>query len=500
MTAGAAYSHVVVIGGGITGLAAAWEATLCGARVTVLEASGRCGGKLCTEVVDGLVVEHGPDAFVSYRPAALALIREVGLGDEVVEVRPGRSVSLRVGGRFHPLPEGMGMVVPTRLGPFVRTPILTWPQKLRAALDLVLPRRLGALDVTIGSFLRARLGDGVVERFADPMVGGIYGASVDELSLDAVLPVLRDHERSHRSLLLASWAQGRARRTARGPQSPFRSLRQGLGSLPDRLVEALTESGVTIEVDAAALAVTLDADGTTSVALAGGRTLTADAVIFAAGAHPSAAALADHCPEAAAALREIRHASTTVVTLAWDLTAFAAMPTTQGWLDAGPAPVTGVTVTSTKWPGRAPRDRVLVRAFVPDKIGPLASQPDGVLLDEVIRYAAAHLGATAPPVFTRMTRWTGVMPKYGVGHLDRVRAVEDGLAAYPSWEVAGAALRGVGIPDCIADGRRAARQVCDRLGIAATQALPEPAHHHQTARNGTEQHDPASPPQGAHAS
>ena len=250
--------RLLVVGGGITGLAAAWEGVCAGAEVTVVESSARWGGKVHTERADGFVVEHGPDAFVAYRPAGLALIRELGLDGDVVTVNPGRTVSIRVGGRMHAIPQGMGMVLPQRIGPFVTTGLLGWRQKLRAALDLVLPRRLDEADVSIGDFLRARLGGGVVECLADPMVGGIYGASLDELSLDAVLPSLRDNERTHRSLLVAAWAAGRTARAARAaapagapvdaPASPFRSLSGGLGMLIERLVQRLTDAGATLHL------------------------------------------------------------------------------------------------------------------------------------------------------------------------------------------------------------------------------------------------------------
>ena len=240
---GCAGPRLVVIGGGITGLSAAWQGAARGARVTVLEASGRFGGKIVTERRDGFVIEGGPDSYVAYRPALARLLDELGIADEVIAPGGGRRAALLARGALRPMPAGMGMVLPTRLWPFVTTRVLGWPDKLRAGLDLVIPRRLrDGRDVSIGAFLRSRLGDGIVDRYAEVMVGGIYGARVDELSLDAVLPSLRRNEREHRSLMVASLAQGRAARrgraTARGAVgSPFRTLRAGLG----RVVEALVE-------------------------------------------------------------------------------------------------------------------------------------------------------------------------------------------------------------------------------------------------------------------
>ena len=445
--------RLAVVGGGIAGLAAAWEGLQQGAEVIVLEAGERLGGKIRTERVDGRVVEHGPDSFVAYRPAALALIRELGLQEDVISTRGTRKVFLRGRGRMHPLPDGMGMVLPTKLWPFVTTGTLSPWDKLRAAIDLVLPRVLGDGDVAIGAFLGRRLGRGIVTKFADPMIGGIYGASVDELSLDAVLPSLRTNEKEHRSLMLASLAQGRSTRLTPGAGSPFRTLRGGLGDMVDRLVEGLTLRGADVRTGVAVSALEDHPEGT-RVLFEGG-SVTADAVVLATGPAGAARLLAGPAPEAAAALAAIPLASTTVVTLAYSQAAFAAPVTSHGWLEAGAAPVSGVTISSAKWEGRAPDDEVLIRAFVPDRVGPLARAGDEEILSAVRAHVESALGATSGPAATWISRWRGVMPKYTVGHLGRVKTVDDALEATP-WRVAGSALHGVGVPDCIADGRRQA--------------------------------------------
>jgi oxygen-dependent protoporphyrinogen oxidase len=363
------------------------------------------------------------------------------------------------------------MVLPTRLGPFAATRVLTWPQKARAGLDLLLPRRLGPDDTSIGAFLRARLGDGVVERFAQPLVGGIYGAGVDRLSLDAVLPSLRDSERDHRSLMLASLAQGRAARRRAGavaPASPFRTLAGGLGSLAEALADQARALGADLRTGSVVVSLTRS-EGCTTATLADGSSADFDAVVVAVGAAAMAELLAAHAPAAAAALRQIPQASSTVVTLALPVAGFRVPPTSQGWLEVGPAPISGVTISSTKWAGRAPAGTVLLRAFVPDRLGPLARRPDAELLDAVIDHVSTVLGFTGQPQLTRVSRWTDVMPTYTVGHLDRVEAVESALAGLPGWQVAGAALHGVGIPECIADGRRAARAVLGAGSTASAQ-------------------------------
>ncbi len=464
-------TDVLVVGAGITGLSAAWEAMRAGARVTLVEASGQVGGKVRTERVDGFAIEHGPDSFVAYRPAALSLITDLGMTDEVVTVGGSRVVHLRADGRLLPLPDAMGMVLPTRMVPFVTTPILTWRHKARAGLDLVLPRRLGASDTSAGAFLRARLGDGVVDRFAQPLIGGIYGAGIDELSLDAVLPTLRASEQEHRSLMVASLAQGRdARRRARAsgaptPGSPFRSLRTGLGALPERLAADVRAGGADVRL--ATRVERLDTDSTgTAATFSDGSVERFDAVILAVGAAAMADLVESRAPAAAVALRTIPHSTTTVVTLAYPHAAFDSVPTSQGWLEAGEAPISGVTISSNKWAGRAPEGVVLLRAFVPQRRGPLAMAPDDEILRVVTSHVAGVLGIGGQPVLTRVTRWTHAMPTYTVGHLDRVAAVESALADVPGWYPAGSALHGVGVPECIADGRRVAREAVAGSGAA----------------------------------
>ncbi len=460
-------ADVVVVGAGITGLAAAWELSATGLDVVVLEASAGAGGKVHTEHRDGFLIEHGADSVVSYRPAALDLMREVGLADEIIEVAEPRSVFLRVGGRLHPLPEGMGLALPNRLGPFVGTRVLSWPQKLRAVGDLALPRVLTDEDMAVGALLRRRLGNGVVDRLVDPLLGGVYGASVDDLSVDAVVPSLRASEAKYRSLMLASLAQGRAARRAGGPrESPFRSLRRGLGSLVEALVARLVERGVTVSCrnPVTALDVEPGPDGGVRVTSAAGKD-TAGSVVLACGARASAALVSPFAPAAARGLREVPLGSTASVSLGYDAASFDARSLGHGYLEAGPepAPVSAVTVSSNKWLGRAPAASLLVRAFVPGRTGSLAEAPD----DEVVAAVAGHvgsvLGVRRAPVMSHVVRWPTAMPTYVVGHASRVAAVE---AALPrSVRVAGSALHGVGVPDCVADGRAVARAVlADRAG------------------------------------
>lgn len=446
----------VVVGGGVTGLGAAWELTGAGHRVLLLEASDRFGGKVHSETVDGFLVEHGPDSFVSYRPGAVRMATELGMADDLVTAVPPRLVYLRVDGRMEPIPAGMGMVLPTRLIPFARTRILSWPQKLRALVDLALPRVLGPQDMSIGALLRRRLGPGVVAHFADPLVGGIYGATVDDLSIDAVLPELRTHETDRRSLILASLAQGRsAPRPASPDSSPFRSMRAGMGSLVDGLVDGLRARDADLRTGTRVISLEVVGTGAV-VTLADGTRHEAAGVVLAGGAPCSAALLSDAAPAAAAALRAVPHRSTATIHLGYRADDFDTPPVGHGYLEAGPepAPISGATISSGKWPGRAPEGTVLIRASVPSRVGAVSRLPDDALLDVVTSHVAEVFGAHSAPLLRHVVHFRDSMPLYTVGHLDRVRAVAEALADVPQLRVAGSALHGVGVPDCLADGRK----------------------------------------------
>ncbi|MCB2411597.1 protoporphyrinogen oxidase [Demequina sp. TTPB684] len=450
---------VVVIGAGITGLAAAVDLIDGGASVVLVDAAPRAGGKITTEQADGFVIEHGPDSFVAYRPAAAALAQRFGLSEDIIAVSEPRVVFLRRNGKMVRMPDGMGLVLPTRLGPFIRTRLFTWPQKLRAGLDIVLPRYLKQEDMAIGKFLRHRLGPAVIERLADPLIGGIYGTSIEELSVDSVLPMLRDYEESSRSLIIASLLSGRK---ARKDGSPFRTLRGGLGDLIEALVAHLRASDAFEErFGDAAESLTRIADGTSRLRLVSGEEITADAVVLATPAPVTAMLIDGDCPEAAAALRTIPHASTAVVSLAYRAEAFPSPPAGHGYLDAGTgkedrSPSSGCTVTSAKWAGRAPDGTVLIRSFLPERSRDLFSGPDDDVLAAVERDVAETYGVEDEPILRRVARWDNLMPKYTVGHQERLAQIEAALAERPTWHLAGASYRGVGLPDCVTSGQAAA--------------------------------------------
>jgi oxygen-dependent protoporphyrinogen oxidase len=465
---------VLVVGGGITGLSAAYTLSRAGIPTTLVEASDRLGGKVRTESIDGFLVESGPDSFISYRPAALELCRELGLGDAIIRPTDPRVVNVRTGGRFVQLPEGMGLVLPTRLGPFIATDMFSPLEKLRIGLELVLPRDGLDRDVSVGAFLRRRLGGVLVDRLAGPLLGGVYGTPIDELSLDAVVPQLREAERDHRSLLLASLAQGRARKqSGDGGGSPFVSLAGGMGQLTGALVEAIERSrGVEVRMKSTAVALE-GRGGRFDVRLANGELLRAEAVVFASPGPVTAGLLDEIAPAAAAHVRSITHGSTTVVSLGYRLDQFPKPPIGHGFLvaEGEPLAVDACTMSSLKWAGRAPDGTVLLRVFIGTRSPGVLAASDAELVALVERDLALVVGVDGAPILALVARSIGQMPKYTVGHLERVAGASEALAGLPNLAIAGAAFRGVGVPDCIAQGRAAAT----RVGEVLSGGVPGPA-------------------------
>lgn len=464
---------VLVIGGGIAGLAAARDLGKAAIPTLLVEASDRLGGKIATERVDDFVIELGPDSMLTTRPAAVALARELGLGDELISVSEPRSVHILRNGRPIPMPEGVGLVLPTRARPFISTRLFSWPEKARMGVDLVMPRVLPMEDVSVGAFLRRRLGSALVSRLAGPLVGGIYGTSIDELSLDAIVPTLREAERTHRSLILAGLADGRRMRGAAAassstPLSPrplgvFASLHGGMGQLVAALEREL-ESMSSVSIVRGVRLTSLASSGSGYRAQsADGRVFDADALVVATPGPAAAQLLAEVAPAAATAITTIPHGSTSVVNLAYSVDQFPKPINGHGWLIPATEglPLSALTWSSNKWAGRAPTGWVLIRAFLPDQPSDGRSAQD---LVKLARVAVERLtGVTGSPELVRVSAHKGTMPRYTVGHIARVERAEAELAAQARIALAGAPYRGVGLPDCISGARNAARKIIEAL-------------------------------------
>ncbi len=454
--------RVVVVGGGVAGLAAAHrlvEHARQGAPldVVLVEASDHLGGSVGTERTGGFVLERGADSMITDKPWGLALCERIGFADQLVGTREGERRTMVVhGGRLHPLPEGFLLMAPTSLAPVATSSLFSPSGKLRMALDLVLPRRQAAGDESLAAFVRRRFGAEVLERVADPLAGGIYTADPERLSLAATMPRFPELERTHRSVILGLRATARLPRGGSGARyGLFVAPADGMGALIDAVAQRLPDGVVR-------LGTTVDAlrrDGDRWNVHATGAMLDADAVIVATPAFAAARLLAPLDAELGRALDAIDYASSATVTLAFPADAVAGRLAGFGFVVpfAERRSLLACTFASRKYPGRAPAGFELLRAFVGGARRPDLVELDDAALTAIVRAELrALLGIAAEPALVRVARWRRAMPQYAVGHLDRVAAIERRAAALPRLALAGAAYRGVGIPDCVRSGEAAA--------------------------------------------
>lgn len=466
----AASGHVVVVGGGIAGLAAAYRLlhvhTAPGMRVTLVEAENRLGGKIVTEHVNGFVIEGGPDSFLATKPRGIGLCEEMGIGGTLQGVSPRRRRAFVLSrGRLHDLPEGLTGLVPTRLAPLARSSLLTLPGKARIALDYLLPARREEGDESLGGFIRRRLGTEAWERLVEPLMAGIYAADGDQLSLAATFPQLRDAERQHGGLIKGVLLARRLSPSP-GPKSAFLAPTGGLGELVTAVENQLRVAGADIRTGAPATTVT-PSDRKFVVQLADGGALPADAVIVATPAYAAAALLAGFASALAGELGAIPHSSTAIVTLAYRREVISHPLDGHGYVvprvEGGS--ILACTWSSRKWAGRAPPEWELIRVFI-GRSGrdDVLSSDDEELVALATQEVAVRLGVSAPPALVRVHRWPRGMPQYILGHSERVARIETALRDHAGLSLAGNAYHGVGLPDCITSGEHAAVRAAAHLG------------------------------------
>ncbi len=467
--------RVVVVGAGLSGLAAAWALSrpgpggAPGAEVVVLEGSGRAGGLVGTDERDGYLVEHGADGFLSEKVAAVDLAHALGVGGRLSRTLPSRDGAFVVRrGVLRPIPPGFSLVAPSRLRPLFATPVLSLRGKARAALDLVLPRGPARDDESLASFVRRRFGDELLSALAQPLAGGIYNADPERLSMRATVPRFLDEERASRSVIWGLRRKAKAgAASARGARyGLFASFDRGMGVLVDALAAALPEGSLRpgeratgLEAPGAARAAVLTAAGRYE----------ADAVVLALPAWAQRDLLAPLDATLGDLLGALAYGSAATVTFGFAAEAFARPLRGYGFVvpsAEGRASI-AATFASRKWANRAPRGRELVRVFLGGPASPpLDRADDAELVASALGELRALLGARLAPDFASVRRYVRAMPHYYVGHLDRARTIEARAARLPWVRLAGNGLRGVGVPDAIASGLRAA----ESLGAAGLHA------------------------------
>ncbi|HWI55403.1 MAG TPA: protoporphyrinogen oxidase [Desulfobacteria bacterium] len=462
--------RVVVIGGGITGLSAAYaihQARESGQEVdyVLVEKENRLGGKILTEKIDGYVVEGGPDCFLAEKPWAIQMAEKVGIADEII---PSNEASKRTyvfaDGRLHQLPDGLMGLVPTKIVPFALSPLISWPGKIRMALDWFIPKKASNEDETLGSFVKRRLGQEALDKIAEPLIGGIHAGDPDQMSLVASFPRFIQMEQKYGSLLKAMLA---ARKNAPQPkpQEPgelnktfFMTFKGGMAQLADAVASKLDKSK--IFNGKPVTSVSKRQDGGYLVSIKDGEPIEADSVIITAPAH-LAAEMVDGLDEVMAEnLSGIPQATSATVNLAFKRSDVHKTLEAFGFIVpiSEKRKIKAGTYSSTKWDFRTPSDDyVLIRAFVGGAMNQeLVFQDDESMLNMVMGELKDIIGITAKPVMHKIYRWVKGMPQYTVGHLERIKNIEERQAANPGIYIVGGSYKGVGVPDCINVGTQAA--------------------------------------------
>ncbi|MBI5305160.1 MAG: protoporphyrinogen oxidase [Chloroflexi bacterium] len=457
--------RVVIIGGGITGLATAHALRERGRGVvdyTLIERAPRVGGKIVSTREDGFVIEGGPDSFLTTKPAALELCRALGLGARLIGTNdPARRVFVLNRGRLRPMPDGVMLIIPTRVMPFVKSSLISPLGKLRMGMELFIPPRRGEGDESLADFVRRRLGAEALDRIAEPMIAGIHMADAEYLSLQSTFPRFLDMEKKHGGLLRAIIAQRRASARARPttPATPmFMSLRGGMQELVDTLVARLDERTLVTNQSAVHLA----RNGNYQITLRDGETLHADAIVLATPAYETANLVSNFDPDLATGLRAIRYVSTATVSLGFKRAELTHPLDGFGFVvpRSEKRKLIACSWSSTKFDHRAHAEYALVRVFIGGAHAEQFAEQDDATLTEIARAElAATMGIAAQPVVTRVYRWQKSNPQYAVGHQRRVEQIEQQAARHPGLYLVGSAYRGVGVPDCIQDGIRAAEQI-----------------------------------------
>ncbi len=460
---------LVIVGGGIAGLSAAYYASkkLPHAEITLLESSGRWGGKIVTDRVtfdDGqFIIEGGPDTFLATKPWGIALCNELGLGERLHGTNPHKKNTYVLNrNRLLPLPDGLAMMIPTNVEAILKTRLVSWFSKARMGLDFLLPAKAVNGDESLGAFVSRRLGREAYENLIEPLMSGIYAGDGDALSLVSTFPYLRDLELKYGSLARGALKMRRQSngKSVQGSRSVFLTPTTGLAEIVEKLVEFLVASDVTLRLNTGVTSIQHLAQDTWHLTLDTGETLPADSVIIAAPAFAAGQMLASCDPLLASDLQSIPYASTATVSLAYrqsdvprDLDGYGyVIPRRAG------RRALACTWTSTKFPHRAPEGYALVRVFV-GRAGQEIPWNETDLLALAKEELNLTLGISAEPLLRRVFMWDKAMPQYNLGHPEILKRIDLALEKHPGLALAGNGYRGIGIPDCIHSGELAVNKI-----------------------------------------
>ncbi len=460
-------SKIIIIGGGIAGLAAAVHLK-SGAKahgksveVLLLEKNNRIGGKILTERVNDLLIEGGPDSFLPEKIWTVNLAKHLGLEKEMLPSNDEhKGTFIFSGGALHPLPEGVMLMVPTMIMPLVRSTLISWPGKLRMGLDLFMPRRKKKGDESLASFVTRRLGRECLEKIAEPLVAGIHTSNPDNMSVLATFPRFVEMERKNRSLILGMLAamKGRPHATLSGPSSRsgapkmtyFMSFRNGMQTLPQACADFMGKDSV--RLGAGVRAVEPKGKGYTVFLQSGGR-LDADHVMISSASYDAAEMIKGFDANLAALLKKIEWSSAANISVAFRREDVMARLKGFGFIvpKAENRRINAATYSSIKWSYRAPDDIIMIRGFFggghhEELVHEL---DDAGMVKTALEELDAILGIKSNPVFTRIYRWHKSMPKFTVGHQDRIAVIDHMLSAYPGLHLIGCSYKDIGIGGCV---------------------------------------------------
>ena len=480
--------RVVIIGGGISGLSTAYflveearEKGIKDLEITLLEKSGKTGGNIVTEEVDGFLIEGGPDCFLSEKPWAMALCMRLGLGERLQPTSTPRGRTFVLSrGRLHLLPEGVILMVPTKMLPMITSTLISLPGKIRMGLELFVPKRKDKGDETLGAFVRRRLGSEALDKIAEPLVAGVHAGDPDFMSIRASFPKFVEMEEQYGSLIkgmlarMAGMKGGAAKKpdpaAASAPGLPgmkrptmFVTLKGGLTDLTEAILDKIKDVAIKTET---AVKTIREVGGAYEVELAGGATIVADAVIAATPAHVTSTLLKDVDAALSEKLTTIPYVSTATVSIGFNraevshpLDGFGfVVPRTEG------RRIMAASWSSVKWAGRAPEGKVLIRCFVGGASNAeLVELSDEEMTAMVREELKDIMGIDAEPVLVKIYRWRRAMPQYNVGHEERVADIEGAVAEHPGLYLTGSAFRGIGISDTVREAEATAKKVFQRF-------------------------------------
>ncbi|PES74893.1 protoporphyrinogen oxidase [Bacillus cereus] len=458
---------VVIVGGGITGLSTAYylqkeirEKNLP-IDTLLIEASGKLGGKIQTVQKDGFTIERGPDSFLARKESAAKLVKELGLGDELVNNKAGQSFIL-VNNRLHKMPSGSMMGIPTQITPFLFSGLFSPIGKLRAGFDLLMPRSKPVSDQSLGQFFRHRLGNEVVENLIEPLLSGIYAGDIDEMSLMSTFPQIYQIEQEHRSISLGMRTLAPKQEKAEVKKGIFKTVKTGLESIVESLEVKIPNDmvikGTRIEKVAKL------GDGYT-ITLSNGKEMEADAIVVAAPHKVLPSMFAQY--KQFRFFRNIPSTSVANVALAFPKSAIQRDIDGTGFVVSRNSDytITACTWTHKKWPHTTPEGKTLLRCYV-GRPGDeaIVEQTDEEIVQLVLEDLQKTMDITEDPEFIIVSRWKEAMPQYTVGHKERMKKLTTFIESeLPGVYLAGSSYAGAGLPDCIEQGERAAKCVLTHL-------------------------------------